>query len=251
MKKAVIEKWTTSCCRSISSSNSDRLKNVVILGAPGGGKGTISKYLLRDFPLRHISTGDILRQHISMQTPLGKSAESIVKAGGLVPDALIFDAMDQQIEAMSSSDSQISLLFDGFPRTLPQAEMLQRKHAISAVISLEIPHETVIDRMSKRWVHLPSGRTYSYDFNPPRVKGIDDETGDALVQREDDKPETVRRRLEAYDSMKNPILKYYDNLPAVRTERFHGTESKAIYPKVKLFLKQELGLQETDILKLS
>jgi adenylate kinase len=149
--------------------------NAIIMGAPGGGKGTISKYLRKDWNFIPISTGDILRQNVSKGTDLGKQVESILAEGALVSDELILSMMKEEVRGLNGD-----LLLDGFPRTIGQAEALKDIVDVDLVINLEIPYEVIVDRISKRWTHLASGRIYSYDFNPPKIEGIDDATGDPL-----------------------------------------------------------------------
>ena len=201
-----------------------RSANVILLGAPGGGKGTISKYLVKDFGFFHVSTGDLLRKNIAEGTPVGKQCKEIVSAGGLVPDELVFDLLKTEIAGKKS------LLFDGFPRTREQAESLKSIVQIDTAIQLDIPHTTIVDRISKRWVHAPSGRVYAYDFNPPKKEGFDDETGEPLTQRSDDKPDVVKNRLEQYEKSTQPVVDYY--AAAGLLQRFAGTESKVIYKDI-------------------
>eukprot|EP01083_Nonionella_stella_P013410 37760_1 len=162
--------------------------SLLILGKPGGGKGTISGKILRDFPqFRHVSTGDELRQHVRNGTELGKEAKKYMDDGCLVPDALMIKmVMSDAVEALKTGQS---LLLDGFPRTMEQAVALDKNLDVDLVINLCIPNETIIERISDRWIHPASGRVYNYAYKPPKVKGVDDETGEELVQREDDKPE--------------------------------------------------------------
>jgi nucleoside-triphosphate--adenylate kinase len=228
----------------VSSSANQQPGNVIILGAPGGGKGTISNYLKRDFDIAHISTGDILRSHVKNETEIGRRIQETVKTGKFVDDSIVFESMINYIKHQDFTGKGKTLLFDGYPRTVDQAIQLQQHYVIGAVISLEIPHNVVIERLSNRWIHVASGRTYSYDFNPPKTIGIDDVTGDKLTQRDDDKPEVVRSRLETYDTMKAPILNYFEKSSSAKLRRFHGTESKVIYPVVKRFIIETVGIKE-------
>lgn len=209
--------------------------NVIILGSPGGGKGTICKKLLKNFEFTHVSTGDLLRSHISGQTTLGLKAEKYINEGKLVPDDLVIGLI-QQLK------TDKSLLLDGFPRTLHQAFSLGNVMTIDSVIALDIPHETIINRLSNRWVHAPSGRTYANDYNPPKVSGIDDVTGEKLTQREDDKPDTIRTRLENYQKQTAPLIEYYKNNTNVHFQIFSGTESDVIYPEVADFLHSRFAV---------
>lgn len=209
---------------------------MLILGKPGGGKGTISKKILNDFPkFHHVSTGDVLRQHVREETALGKQAKAYMDKGDLVPDELMINLVME--DATPYLEEGRSLLLDGFPRTLGQAEALEEVVHIDTVVNLDIPTETIVDRIADRWIHPASGRVYSYSYKPPKVRGFDDETGEPLVQREDDKPESVRKRLAAYDEVTSPLVKYYDEKGVLRT--FRGTMSDVIYPEVKAWLEQQ------------
>jgi nucleoside-triphosphate--adenylate kinase len=213
-----------------------------MIGAAGSGKGTISNKITRDFDILHVSTGDLLRKHMTNHTPLGEEAEKFVTCGALVPDEILFRILDCKVFS-ANEPSRSSLLFDGYPRTLYQAQKLQDLVRVDYVVSLEVPHETIIDRLSNRWVHLRSGRTYSYDYKQPKTYGKDDITNEDLVQREDDKPETVRLRLRLYESMKEPLMKYYESIGNVIVRRFAGMESDKIYPFIKAFLSSDAKLQ--------
>ena len=174
---------------------------MLILGKPGGGKGTISKKILKDFPsFTHFSTGDMLRQHVREETSLGKEAKTHMDSGGLVPDDLIIRLVLG--EAEKEAESGNSLLLDGFPRTMEQAKALAESVDVDLVVELDIPNDTIVDRIAERWVHPASGRVYNLSYNPPKVPGKDDITGEDLIQRDDDKPETVRKRLEAYEQVR-------------------------------------------------
>lgn len=210
---------------------------LVILGAPGGGKGTISNKMKKDFPLHHISTGDLLRKHVKDNTSIGKEAEKFMLSGGLVPDKYLFDILE-----VETANCRSPVLLDGFPRTVEQARILQNLMNVRGVVSLEVPHQIVIDRISDRWIHSSSGRTYSYSYNPPLKHGIDDITGEAIMQRKDDQPEAIRKRLELYEKMKEPLLDYYERLEGVKIGRFAGSESDVIYPRVHSFLSKEFDL---------
>jgi len=205
----------------------------LITGRPGGGKGTISKKMLKHFDYHHISTGDLLRAHVREGTDLGKEAKTFMDSGGLVPDKLIINLVLEEVKKLSDSTS---LLLDGFPRTLPQAEAFEEELAVDNVIFLNIPTQTIIERISNRWIHPGSGRIYAYDYNPPKVDGVDDETGEPLIQRDDDKPEAVGSRLKGYDDLTLPLVAYYQKLG--KLEEFCGTESDVIYPKVKAYLEE-------------
>lgn len=206
----------------------------LIIGAPGSGKGTISNWVVRDFGLTHVSSGDILRANLRDGTPLGLEAKSHMAKGDLVPDTVMVGLMTNELKKLDKAP----WLLDGFPRTQPQAEALQIETPVNVVINLDVPFETIIDRIKDRWVHPGSGRVYNLIFNPPKVSGKDDETGEDLIQREDDKPESVRNRLEVFKASTAPVLDYYRSQGILAD--FKGTESKKIWPHVESYLK-ELG----------
>jgi len=209
---------------------------LLILGKPGGGKGTISGKILKDFPqLHHLSSGDLLRQHVRGQTSLGKEAKSYMEQGKLVPDSLMIDLV--MTDATPCLEEGRSLLLDGFPRTIDQAKALDNVVNVDLVINLDIPTETIVARIADRWIHPASGRVYSYSYKPPKVDGFDDITGEPLVQRDDDKPESVRTRLRAYDEVTSPLVAYYSERGVLET--FSGTESDTIYPNVKNWLVEK------------
>jgi len=205
----------------------------LILGKPGGGKGTISGKLLKDFPqFHHISTGDLLRSHVREGTKLGTEAKQYMNEGKLVPDELMIGLVME--EAAPKLDLGKSLLLDGFPRTVGQAEHLEEVVHVDLVINLDIPTETIVERIADRWIHPASGRIYSYSYKPPKVHGKDDVTGEDLVQRPDDEPEKVRARLQQYDEVTFPLVEYYSKNGVLQT--FQGTMSDVIYPEVKDWL---------------
>lgn len=216
----------------------------LIMGPPGGGKGTISKKLIKDFGFHHVSTGDLLRANVRNGTELGKKAKEYMDTGGLVPDDLIV--------AMVLSETQSNkcehLLLDGFPRTLGQAETLGKNMTVDLVLNLAVPTEEIVQRAAGRWMHPESGRTYAYDYNPPKEEGKDDVTGEPLVQRNDDKPEVVRQRLKGYDDVTKPLLTYYQtqNLMHEFDGSDHpdlvekGRRSDAIYLSVKPLVDSKL-----------
>jgi adenylate kinase len=180
---------------------------LILLGAPGAGKGTQAAFISAKFGIPQISTGDMLRAAVKAGTPLGREAKRFMDAGALVPDEVIIGLVKERIK---QPDSAKGFLFDGFPRTIPQAEaMKQAGVAIDYVVEVDVDDAEIIKRMSGRRVHLASGRTYHVVFNPPRVAGKDDVTGEDLVQRDDDREETVRKRLAVYHSQTKPLVEYY------------------------------------------
>jgi len=195
---------------------------LILLGPPGAGKGTQAQLIRAQFGIPQISTGDMLRVAIKAGTPLGKEARKVMDAGQLVSDDVIIDLV---IERLKQVDCKAGYLFDGFPRTIPQAEALKKAGcAIDYVLEIDVPDEEIITRMSGRRVHPGSGRVYHVKFNPPRVEGKDDVTGEPLVQRDDDKEETVRRRLEVYRRQTRPLIEHYRNQP-VNYRRISGLGS--------------------------
>lgn len=181
--------------------------NLIILGPPGAGKGTQATFIASEFNIPHISTGDMLREAIKKGTNLGQKAKEVMDAGNLVSDDLIIELVKERI---SESDCSQGFLFDGFPRTIPQAEALELNNIqIDGVIELKVPDDEILKRMSGRRIHLNSGRTYHVDFNPPLIEGLDDETGEELIIRKDDEPETVKDRLTVYWKQTQPLIEYY------------------------------------------
>jgi len=180
---------------------------LILLGAPGAGKGTQATFIKEKFNIPQISTGDMLRAAVKAGTPLGLKAKSFMDAGGLVPDDVIIGLVSERIK---QADCANGFLFDGFPRTIPQAEAMKQAGVnIDYVVEIDVPYAAIVERMSGRRSHPASGGTYHIKFNPPKVEGKDDITGEALVQREDDKEETVLKRLEVYHSQTKPLVKYY------------------------------------------
>ncbi|OQA30002.1 MAG: Adenylate kinase [Betaproteobacteria bacterium ADurb.Bin341] len=188
---------------------------LILLGAPGAGKGTQAKFICEKFGIPQISTGDMLRAQVKAGTPLGLEAKKHMDSGGLVPDAVIIGMVKERLQ---EADCQKGYLFDGFPRTIPQAEAMKAAGvAIDYVVEFHVPDGDIIERMAGRRSHLPSGRTYHVKFNPPKVEGKDDETGEDLVQRDDDREETVKKRLEVYHAMTEPLVAFYDDWAASGT----------------------------------
>jgi adenylate kinase len=180
---------------------------VILLGGPGAGKGTQAAFITQRYGIPQISTGDMLRAAVKAGTPLGLAAKAVMDRGDLVSDDIIIGLVKERIR---QPDAQNGFLFDGFPRTIPQAEAMKASGVpIEHVVEVAVPDETIIERMSGRWVHLPSGRTYHVKFNPPKNALTDDATGEALVQREDDKLDTVKKRLGVYHQQTEPLVDYY------------------------------------------
>ncbi|MBK5931380.1 adenylate kinase [Halochromatium salexigens] len=180
---------------------------VILLGGPGAGKGTQAGFIKTHFNIPQISTGDMLRSHVKSGTELGQAAKKIMDEGGLVSDEIILGMVKERI---SEPDCENGFLFDGFPRTLAQADALKEVGVpIDAVVEIDVPDEEIVKRMAGRRVHPASGRTYHVEYNPPREEGKDDETGEALILRDDDKEETVRARLKVYHEQTEPLIAYY------------------------------------------
>ena len=202
---------------------------LILLGAPGAGKGTQATFICQKYGIPQISTGDMLRAAVKAGTPLGLQAKSVMESGGLVSDDLIINLVKERI---AQPDCARGFLFDGFPRTIPQAEAMKAAGVrLDYVLEIDVPFDAIIERMSGRRSHPASGRTYHVKFNPPRVEGKDDMTGEPLVQREDDKEETVKKRLEVYSSQTRPLVDYYsgwarqDPAAAPRYRAISGTGS--------------------------
>lgn len=185
---------------------------IILLGAPGAGKGTQAQFLTKAFDIPQISTGDMLRAAIKAGTELGTLAKSFMDAGKLVTDEIIIGLVKERI---TQEDCKNGFLLDGFPRTVPQADALKEAGvAIDAVIEIDVADSVIVERMSGRRAHLTSGRTYHIVYNPPKVEGKDDETGEDLVQRDDDKAEVVLDRLRVYHEQTSPLVNYYKGVAA-------------------------------------
>ena len=181
--------------------------HLILLGAPGAGKGTQATFIKEKFGIPQISTGDMLRAAVKAGTHLGIEAKKVMDSGGLVSDEIIINLVKERLK---ESDCANGYLFDGFPRTIPQAEAMKEAGVkIDFVLEIDVPHDAIIDRMSGRRTHPASGRTYHIKFNPPKQEGIDDVTGEPLVQRDDDKEETVKKRLDVYEKQTRPLVDYY------------------------------------------
>ncbi|MBC3936499.1 adenylate kinase [Undibacterium rugosum] len=182
---------------------------LILLGAPGAGKGTQANYIKEKFNIPQISTGDMLRAAIAAGTEMGLAAKKVMDAGGLVSDDIIIGLVKDRLK---QADCANGYLFDGFPRTIPQADAMKEAGvSIDYVLEIDVPDEAIVDRMSGRRVHTASGRTYHVKFNPPKVEGKDDVTGEDLVQRPDDAEETVKKRLQVYHEQTEVLLGYYGN----------------------------------------
>ncbi|PWN48815.1 adenylate kinase [Violaceomyces palustris] len=183
---------------------------MLIVGCPGSGKGTQSSRLLKKYDFNVITAGDLLRHHIEQGTPIGRRASEVIRSGGLMPDEIMMELVGKEVEALEDQD----WLLDGFPRTLGQAILLDRSleergRPLDLVVNLDVPEDVILERILNRWTHLPSGRVYNLSFNPPKVAGKDDVTGEDLVQREDDNAETFSKRLRSFHQLTEPMLDHY------------------------------------------
>ena len=182
---------------------------LILLGAPGAGKGTQATFICQRYGIPQISTGDMLRAAVKAGSPMGLEAKKIMDAGALVSDEIIIGLVKERI---AQADCAKGFLFDGFPRTIPQADAMKSAGVkLDYVLEIDVPFEAIIERMSGRRSHPASGRTYHIKFNPPKVEGIDDVTSEPLIQRDDDKEETVRKRLDVYNAQTRPLVSYYAN----------------------------------------
>jgi adenylate kinase len=185
---------------------------LILLGAPGAGKGTQAAFICKQYGIPQISTGDMLRAAVKAGTPLGVAAKQVMDSGGLVSDDIIIGLVKERI---TEADCANGFLFDGFPRTIPQADALKDAGVkLDVVLEIDVPDSNIIERMSGRRVHPASGRTYHVSFNPPKVEGKDDVTGEDLIQRDDDSEATVRKRLEVYHQQTRPLVDYYSTWAA-------------------------------------
>ena len=193
---------------------------LILLGPPGAGKGTQAQFIRDKFGIPQISTGDMLRAAVKAGTPLGKQAKQVMDSGRLVSDDIIIGLVKERLR---EPDCQRGYLFDGFPRTIPQADALKNAGvALDYVLEIDVPDADIITRMTGRRVHPGSGRVYHLKFNPPKAEGKDDVTGEPLIQRDDDKPETVKKRLEVYRQQTRPLVDYYQALPGVKYRKISG-----------------------------
>ncbi len=200
---------------------------LILLGPPGAGKGTQAGFITERFKIPQISTGDMLRAAVKAGTPLGIEAKKVMDAGGLVSDEIIIGLVKERLK---QGDCANGYLLDGFPRTIPQAEALRAAGvSVEFVLEIDVTNEEIIMRMSGRRVHMPSGRTYHEKFNPPKVPGLDDVTGEPLIQRADDQVETVRKRLQVYRQQTLPLVDYY------KQWSFSGDKAAPKYRRVQGF----------------
>ncbi|GAA6056339.1 hypothetical protein JCM3770_000677 [Rhodotorula araucariae] len=208
---------------------------MILLGAPGAGKGTLSDWLIGKYEVDTVVVGQLLRNEMLKGTALGRTAEQTMKAGGLLPDELVLEVVQPAVEALRGRN----WILDGFPRKASQAVLLdellgQTDDHLNFVASLNVPDQVILERIEDRYIHLPSGRTYNLKFNPPKVPGKDDVTGEPLTQRPDDNPETVRKRLAAFHHENDPLLAHYDGALVA----FKGKTSREIWPGLESALEE-------------
>ncbi|MCR9104039.1 MAG: adenylate kinase [Gammaproteobacteria bacterium] len=204
---------------------------LILLGAPGAGKGTQAQFICEKFGVPQISTGDMLRAAVKAQTALGLQAQEVMDAGGLVSDEIIIGLVKERI---AEPDCANGFLFDGFPRTIPQAEaMVEAGVDLDHVVEIAVEDEDIVARLSGRRVHPGSGRVYHVDYNPPKEDGVDDETGEPLVQRDDDTEETVRKRLQIYHSQTSPLVAFYQSMSGERAPEYHRVEGVGAVEEIR------------------
>ncbi|MEH6518416.1 MAG: adenylate kinase [Halioglobus sp.] len=204
---------------------------LILLGAPGAGKGTQAQFITEKFGIPQISTGDMLRAAVKAQTELGIQAKAVMDSGGLVSDDIIIGLVKERIQ---QADCEGGFLFDGFPRTIPQAEaMVTAGVDIDHVVEINVDDEAIVSRLSGRRVHPGSGRVYHLIYNPPQRENVDDETGETLVQREDDTEETVRKRLEIYQSQTAPLVNFYQSMSGETAPAYHRIAGEGSVDEIK------------------
>ena len=214
---------------------------LILLGPPGAGKGTQAAFVCRELGIPQISTGEMLRSAIAAGTALGKRVRRVMDAGELVADDTIIELVEERIRA---DDCRNGFLFDGFPRTIPQAEALRAADIpIDHVLEIQVPDEIVVVRISGRRIHEPSGRTYHIRFNPPRVQDTDDETGERLVQRDDDRETTVRDRLRVYREQTRPLIGFYRDLAASSDVRYSVVDGTGAVVEIEQQIARLLGME--------
>ena len=212
---------------------------LILLGPPGAGKGTQAQFITEAFGIPQISTGDMLRAAVKAGTELGKQAQAIMESGGLVSDEIIIGLVKERI---AEADCQNGFLFDGFPRTIPQAQaMIDANVRIDHVVEIAVDEEEIVSRLSGRRSHPGSGRVYHVTYNPPQQEGLDDETGEPLVQREDDREETVRKRLSVYREQTRPLVDFYSDMVGDDAPAYHCVEGVGAMEEIRDRILAELG----------
>ncbi|KAK2715738.1 adenylate kinase 4, mitochondrial-like [Artemia franciscana] len=204
-----------------------KLIRAVILGPPASGKGTISNRISKQFNLKHLSAGDLLRSQIALETSAGMQAQKYIEKGNLVPDIVVVELISNELKELEKN----GWVLDGYPRTIVQAKDLVKNYKIDAAICLDVPDDEIISRISGRWLHMPSGRVYNTEWNPPLIHGFDDPTGEPLIQRPDDHPGVIKRRLENYHRNMESILRMFYEEGILY--KFRGRETNALWPLIK------------------
>ncbi|KAI8986407.1 adenylate kinase-domain-containing protein [Pilobolus umbonatus] len=212
---------------------------LLLIGCPGSGKGTQSNRLQKTFDIAHLSSGDLLRKNINDQTVIGQQARQYVAHGKLVPDRLLVSLVNEELSRVGNTN----WLLDGFPRTVNQAKALDTTlkslmQPLNLIINLQVPEDTILQRIMDRWIHAPSGRVYNLSYNPPRIPNRDDVTGEPLTQRPDDTPEVFKIRLDQHNTMTEPLLDYYQHLVV----NVQGNTSDEIYPQIEREIVNRLGV---------
>lgn len=211
---------------------------LILLGAPGAGKGTQAQFITEKYGIPQISTGDMLRAAVKAQSELGMQAKQVMDAGGLVSDDIIIGLVKERIQR---DDCASGFLFDGFPRTIPQAEaMVEAGVNIDHVVEIDVADEEIVKRLSGRRVHPGSGRIYHVQHNPPQREGLDDETGEPLVQRDDDQEDTVRNRLEIYHSQTSPLIAFYQGMSGDNAPAYHRVSGSGSVDDIRARVFAEL-----------
>ncbi|CAL1704702.1 unnamed protein product [Somion occarium] len=218
---------------SVGPASSGKFLRMLMFGKPGAGKGTLSTRLVRKYEILSLSTGDLLRQHIAEGTDVGQMAEKIVASGGLLPDEIMLKVVTSKLDHLHNKH----WILDGFPRTLGQGRLLddhlrQKATPLSLVVNLDVADEIILSRISDRWVHLPSGRVYNLSYNPPKVPGLDNETGEPLTKRPDDNPEVFGRRLKQFYATTSPLLSYFTSTGTTPLVTLTGKTSDEIWPQL-------------------
>ncbi|KAI5450550.1 Adenylate kinase 2 [Naganishia albida] len=236
---SVKEQLKQSLQRPVQHGTTEDGLRILIFGKPGSGKGTLSARLVQKYDLHFVSTGDVLRREIMNGTKVGKEAEAIVASGGLVSDELMLEIIQTELDKLHGE----SWILDGFPRTLRQAGLLdsalnEQGRPLNMIIHLAVPDAVIMKRISARWVHLPSGRVYNTQFksSAPKVPGLDDETGEPLTRRPDDRPETFQRRLEAFYESTSPLLDYFADKHPESLHELAGATSDEIWPQLEALI---------------
>ncbi|OCH94931.1 ADK-domain-containing protein [Obba rivulosa] len=226
---------TGALAKEPSKPESSKVLRMLMFGKPGAGKGTLSARLVKNYDILSLSTGDMLRQHIAEKTDVGRMAEEIVAAGGLLPDDIMLKVVASRLDHLRNKH----WILDGFPRTLGQGKLFdghlrQQGTPLSLIVNLDVPDEVILSRIADRWVHLPSGRVYSQSYNPPKVAGLDDETGEPLTKRPDDNPDTFTRRLQKFYAATAPLLSYFNSHSSGETKvvTLSGVTSDEIWPQL-------------------